>query len=176
MEKGHVVIMMAVGLVGAFVGGIEAPNSVEPSESNRARPSSYEPSDSAADTASSSDSGDSLVLERRRDGHFYADVEVNGVPISMLVDTGASAVALSAEDARRAGIATSIGMNEVIGEGASGDVHGDIVTIDRIRLGDAEMSDVSAAVLKGGSMSLLGQSFLREFDSVEISGDRMVLR
>ena len=58
-----------------------------------------------------------LVLERRDDGHFYADVEVNGVPISMLVDTGASSVALSADDARRAGIATTIGMNEVSGEG-----------------------------------------------------------
>ena len=35
---------------------------------------------------------------------------------------------------------------------------------------------VLIAVLKGGSMSLLGQSFLRDFDSVEISGDRMLLR
>ena len=169
-------IVMAVGLVGAFVGGLEAPDSAEPAESRRMRASSYGPSDARAETASSADAGDSLVLERRGDGHFYADVEVNGVPISMLVDTGASAVALSAEDARRAGIATSIGMNEVIGEGASGDVHGDIVTIDRIRLGDTEKSGVPAAVLKGGSMSLLGQSFLREFDTVEISGDRMVLR
>ena len=114
MEKGHMLIVMAVGLVGAFVGGLEAPDGAEPAESSRMRTSSYERSDARAETASSADAGDSLVLERRGDGHFYADVEVNGVPISMLVDTGASAVALSAEDARRAGIATSIGMNEVI--------------------------------------------------------------
>lgn len=177
MEKGHIVIMMAVGLVGAFVGQIEAPDSEMRSLPRSARSSSdRSPASSFGGGGSSSEPADGIVLERRGDRHFYADVEVNGVPISMLVDTGASAVALSAEDARRAGIATTIGMSEVIGEGAGGAVQGDIVTIDRIRLGDTEKSGVTAAVLKGGSMSLLGQSFLREFDSVQISGDRMLLR
>ena len=177
MEKNTLVTMMAVGLVGAFIGQIEAPDSEMRSVPGNAS-SSFDraPSSSSDGTASADDPAAGLVLERRGDGHFYADVEVNGVPISMLVDTGASAVALSAEDARRAGIATTIGMSEVIGEGAGGAVQGDIVTIDRIRLGDTEKSDVTAAVLKGGSTSLLGQSFLREFDQVEIRGDRMHLR
>src|SRR5690349_9244692 len=74
----------------------------------------------------------SIVLQRSENGHFYADVEVNGVPVHMLVDTGASGIALSADDARRAGIATSIGMNDVVGQGAGGSVHGDFVTIDRM--------------------------------------------
>ena len=177
MEKSTLVTMMAVGLVGAFIGQIEAPESgVRSAPSGTFSASSGSSGSSSSDRGSADQSGGGLVLERRGDGHFYADVEVNGVPISMLVDTGASAVALSAEDARRAGIATTIGMTEVIGEGAGGAVHGDIVTIDRIRLGDTEKSGVTAAVLKGGSMSLLGQSFLREFDTVEISGDRMHLR
>jgi len=173
MDKNTVVTMMAVGLVGAFVGQIEAPDS-----GMRSAPASAKSftSSSSSERESAAEPGEGLVLERRGDGHFYADVEVNGVPISMLVDTGASAVALSAEDARRAGIATTIGMSEVIGEGAGGAVQGDIVTIDRIRLGDTEKSGVTAAVLKGGSTSLLGQSFLREFDQVEIRGDRMHLR
>ena len=177
MEKGTIVTMMAVGLVGAFIGQIEAPESGMRSVPSTARSASSGSADySSSDLASAPESGGGLVLERRGDGHFYADVEVNGVPISMLVDTGASSVALSAEDARKAGIATTIGMSEVIGQGAGGAVQGDIVTIERIRLGDAEKTDLTAAVLKGGSMSLLGQSFLREFDSVEISGDRMHLR
>ncbi len=120
--------------------------------------------------------GDAVVLERESDGHFYADVEVNGVTLNMLVDTGASGVALSAGDAHRAGIATTIGMNDLVGEGAGGHVYGNVIDIERIKLGETEVRDLSGVVLNGGSMSLLGQDFLRRFASVEINGDRMVLR
>jgi aspartyl protease family protein len=67
-------------------------------------------------------------------------------------------------------------MNEVIGEGAGGAVHGEQVRIDRIRLGSVSMEQVSAVVLDGGEMSLLGQDFLKRFQSVEIKDDRMILR
>jgi aspartyl protease family protein len=120
-------------------------------------------------------SGNDLVLDRRGDGHFYANVEINGTPIEMMVDTGASGVALSQDDARRAGIATSIGMNDYVGDGASGMVYGDMVSIERLRFGKVEMTGLSGAVLRGGEMSLLGQDVLRQFDKVEIEGDRMVL-
>lgn len=123
-----------------------------------------------------SDNGDAIVLDRHDDGHFYADVDVNGVTLNMLIDTGASGVALSAGDARRAGIATTIGMNDLVGEGAGGHVYGNVVDIDRIRLGGTEVTDIRGVVLNGGDMSLLGQDFLRQFDSVEIHGDQMVLR
>ena len=121
-------------------------------------------------------SPDALELTREEDGHFYANVEVNGATVRMLVDTGASTVALSPDDARLAGVATSIGMNDVIGEGASGAVHGDMVTLDRVKLGGATVEKVPAAVLQSGTQSLLGQTVLREFASVEIHGDRMILR
>jgi aspartyl protease family protein len=117
-----------------------------------------------------------VVLQRSDNGHFYADVQVNGVPIHMLVDTGASGIALSAEDARAAGIATSIGMNDVVGEGAGGAVRGDFVTVDRITLGPKTVEQMPALVLNGGDQSLLGQSFLKQFASVEIHGDTMTLR
>ena len=172
MGRIYFIILAAVGLMSALAGYM--PNKAPVASTSAAEPSFATSGTDAQLTQSSS--GQALVLQRRGDGHFYADVEVNGVPISMLVDTGASGVALSADDARRAGIATSIGMNDVIGEGASGAVRGDIVTIERIRLGGIEQSAVPAAVLNGGSMSLLGQSFLRDFDSVEITGDRMHLR
>jgi aspartyl protease family protein len=115
-------------------------------------------------------------LERNSDGHFYADVEVNGVMLHMLVDTGASGIALSRDDARAAGIATSIGMNDVVGEGADGSVHGEVVQIGEIALAGRTAHDVPAIVLNSGERSLLGQSFLENFDSVEIHGDRMILR
>jgi len=117
-----------------------------------------------------------VELQRDRDGHFYADVEINGSTVHALVDTGASGVALSRDDARSAGIATSIGMPEVVGEGADGEVHGEVVKIDRISLGPKTVEAVPAIVLNSGQLSLLGQSVLSKFDSVEIHGDTMVLK
>jgi aspartyl protease family protein len=118
----------------------------------------------------------SVQLQREANGHFYADVEINGTPVHMLVDTGATAVALSRDDARKAGIATSIGMPEIIGEGADGSVHGEHVTIERMNLGSANAEQIHAIVLSGGEQSLLGQDFLQKFASVEIHGDTMTLR
>ena len=67
-------------------------------------------------------------------------------------------------------------MPQVVGQGASGDVHGEIVSLERVALGSTEAKDVGAVVLDEGQMSLLGQSFLSKFKSVEIKGDKMVLR
>ena len=143
---------------------------------------------SAGDDASSSGDSDNesegdaptsvgeIALERNPDGHFYADVEVNGQTINFLVDTGASVIALSRDDARRAGLAPSISMPGVVGEGASGEVHGEVVSLDRVSLGSATASNLPAIVLDSGSQSLLGQSFLSKFDSVEIRDDRMILQ
>lgn len=118
----------------------------------------------------------SVQLQRNENGHFYADVDVNGASIRMLVDTGATGIAFSREDARRAGIATSIGMNDVVGQGADGNVHGEFVMVDRISLGPKSVEQMPAMVLNGGEQSLLGQAFLAKFASVEIHGDTMTLR
>lgn len=130
----------------------------------------------AAATTGGSNDGSAITLERSFDGHFYADVEVNGSQVRFLVDTGASTIALTRDDARRAGLAASISMPEVIGEGAGGAVHGEAVMLDRVALGSTEATDVAAIVLDSGSQSLLGQSFLSKFSSVEIRGDTMVLQ
>ena len=117
-----------------------------------------------------------LVLDRNANGHFYADVDINGAKVHALVDTGASGIALSREDARNAGLATSIGMPNVVGMGADGEVRGEVVTLDRVSLGSANAESVPAIVLNAGEQSLLGQSFLSHFESVEIRGDQMVLK
>jgi aspartyl protease family protein len=123
----------------------------------------------------SSDDG-SIALDRAADGHFYADVQINGNPVHMLIDTGASGIALSRDDAQSAGLATSIGMNDVVGEGADGAVRGEYVKLDRVELGPLSASGLNAVVLNSGQQSLLGQSFLGQFASVRIEGNRMVLR
>lgn len=117
-----------------------------------------------------------VVLTRQSDGHFYADTQINGSTVRMLVDTGASGIALTRDDARKAGIGISVGMPTVVGEGAGGAVRGEYVTLDRISLGAESATSVPAVVLDGGGQSLLGQSFLQLFASVEIKGETMVLR
>ena len=129
-----------------------------------------------ASKSSTFSDGSTIELQRDSDGHFYADVQINGATVRALVDTGATQIALSRADASTAGIATSIGMPEVVGEGASGAVHGEVVTLDRVTLGPKTAEGMRAVVLDGGEQSLLGQSFLSKFDSVEIRGDTMVLK
>ena len=132
-------------------------------------------SQAAASDAGPSNDG-SLELQRNPDGHFYADVQINGATVHMLVDTGATLIALSRDDARYADVATSIGMPGVIGRGADGDVHGEVVRLDRVELGGKTAEKMPAVVLNGGAQSLLGQSFLKQFKSVSIKGDKMILR
>ena len=117
-----------------------------------------------------------ITLERQRDGHFYAEAQVNGAPVRFLVDTGATSIALTHEDARRAAVPLEVGAADLIGKGAGGELHGQFVTLDRVSLGHKEVRGTSAAVVNGGEMSLLGQSFLAQFALVSIEGDRMVLR
>jgi len=113
-------------------------------------------------------------IARAPDGHFYLEAQVNGAQVRFLVDTGASIVALTAADAQRAGIA--LPSARATAQGAGGAIEVMPVTIERIALGPLEARDVRAAVAPRLGVSLLGQSFLSRVGSVEISGDRMVLR
>ena len=114
---------------------------------------------------------------RAPDGHFYADVRVNGATIRMLVDTGATTVLLSRADAQRAGIQVAAGDFTSIGQTVSGDIALKSVTIDRIALGPVVGYDVPAMVAEGDvPVSLLGQSFLERVGRVEIEGSQLVLR
>jgi aspartyl protease family protein len=112
------------------------------------------------------------VLERSVDGHFYANVEVNGQLVRFLVDTGASGVALTEKDAERVGIAFSPSEYEVVGSGASGPVRGKRIVLDTVTLDGKEARQVPGAILEGSDLSLLGQAWLNRY-SVAMRGDRM---
>ena len=116
------------------------------------------------------------VLEREANGHFYVHAKVNGELVRLMVDTGAFGVALTTEDAKRAGIAFSPAEFDYVGEGASGPVRGKLVTIDEIDIDGKKVEDVSGAVLEGSNLSLLGQSYLSRMGEVQMRGDYMVLR
>ncbi|WP_265528095.1 retropepsin-like aspartic protease family protein [Sphingomicrobium marinum] len=117
-----------------------------------------------------------LVVLERRQGHYFADVSVNGRTIDFLVDTGASMVALTEADARKVGISFDRSRFSVIGSGASGPVRGQLVTIDSISLKGKRVRNVRGAVLEGSDISLLGQSFLNEMRSIEMKDGKMVIR
>jgi aspartyl protease family protein len=117
------------------------------------------------------------TIERAGDGHFYADAQVNGTPVRFLVDTGATTVALTREDAQRAGLSFSATDFDETARGAGGAIATKSVTLDRVAVGPVEASAVDAVVAESKlAHSLLGQSFLSRVRTVTIAGDRMVLR
>lgn len=116
------------------------------------------------------------VLERAYDGHFYADARVDSRSTHFLVDTGASIVALTGDDARAIGLDWNDDDLVQVGRGANGDVFGVPVRLESIELGGFEAEDVDAAIVPQGlDVSLLGQSFLSRVSGVRIDGDRMVI-
>lgn len=174
MLRMYLVILVVIGIGASMMSGAKrAAPSAQPDvlvvspDASRA--------EAAVQNVASLDDG-SVQLQRNENGHFYADVDINGAQVHMLVDTGATGIALSRDDARKAGIATSIGMNDVVGQGADGSVHGEYVTVDKMSLGGKTVEHMNAIVLNNGDQSLLGQAFLSQFVSVEIHGDTMTLR
>lgn len=130
---------------------------------------------SAASTDSSWYAG-THTLSRSADGHFYANIDVNGASMRMLVDTGASVVALTERDALDAGLTWNPEDVGPVGRGASGTVYGVATTIDRIELGGIAQRNVRAIIIPQGlDISLLGQSFLGGINSVEIANGQMAL-
>lgn len=117
-----------------------------------------------------------VILRREADGHFYADVTVDGQDFRMLVDTGASVVALTAADADAMGLTWHPDDVGPVAQGAGGTVYGVNTVIERMALGDHEASQVRALIIPEGlGVSLLGQSFLGTLGHVSISGGAMVL-
>ena len=120
--------------------------------------------------------GGDVVLPRQADGHFYARLEVNGQPLTFMVDTGASQMVLSRDDAARAGIDTA-GLR-YLGQAstANGIVRTAQVTLDRVSLGTVTEADVPAVVNDGAMEgSLLGMSYLRNFSNIQIRDNELIL-
>jgi aspartyl protease family protein len=115
------------------------------------------------------------VIERSG-GHFFVSANVNGAPVHFVVDTGADIVTLTKDDAKRAGIPFDETKFTAVARTASGVGMGQEVHIDRLDLNGNVRDDVGGMVLEGLDISLLGQNYLRRLESVQISGDKMILR
>lgn len=120
--------------------------------------------------------GGDMVLQRASDGHFYAGVRVDTRDYKMLVDTGASMVALTGDDARNMGLYWDPNDLQPVARGASGVVMGVPVTLKEVAVGDFTANNVNAVIIPDGlGISLLGQSFLSHINNVAISGDTLTL-
>ncbi len=117
-------------------------------------------------------------VKRHWDGHFRAAATVNGKPIDMLVDTGASLVLLTHADAAAAGVdLASLNFNVPILT-ANGRSHVATLTLDEINIGGVTVKSVEAAVAEQGQLhaSLLGMSFIGEIEEAIIRKDRLILK
>jgi len=112
------------------------------------------------------------------DGLFRTNAKVNGKPVEMLIDTGASVVLLTYETAQNIGVdmAALIFSEPVIS--AAGSLQIANITLDNLSIGKISISNVKAAVSPRGQghTDLLGASFLLRLDSVVFTSDQVVLR
>lgn len=118
-----------------------------------------------------------ITLMRAEDGHFYADAYVNGSNIRFMVDTGASRVALSREDAARIGVdLDALRYNSPVNT-ANGMVMVAPIMLDNVTIGSLSVDRVRASVSKQGQMdgSLLGMSFLKGLGGYTVQGNELIL-
>lgn len=119
-----------------------------------------------------------VELRRAWDGHYRADVEVNGVPMRMMVDTGASMVLLPYEAAGALGIDPadlSYSMPVTTANGRSAVAP---IRLAEIRIGPIVVADVSAALARPGRLEtpLLGMTFLERLSETTFRGNTLILR
>jgi aspartyl protease family protein len=119
---------------------------------------------------------DDFELTRDASGRFHLDAEINGEQARFLLDTGADGVALTLEDAERLGVPVDADNLQPIAQTASGVGYGAAVRIDRITIAGQEFRDVDALVIEGLTVNLLGRSLIARLGTLEMKGERMVIR
>ncbi len=110
-------------------------------------------------------------------GSYFTVGSINGRTVDMLLDTGASSVAMSSVEAKRLGIQYWLSGKKTMVSTASGLAQAYSVTLDRVQVGSISLSNVDAFVIEGGSplQVLLGMSFLNRVE-MSNSDNIMLLR
>lgn len=121
--------------------------------------------------------GQAASIAKGADGHFWAEADVDGRRVRFLVDTGASAVALTVEDARRLGLHPAALNYEYGVQTASGQARAARIQLDSIAVAGARVDDVEAFVIESGlETSLLGMSYLGRLSRFEATRSALILR
>lgn len=121
--------------------------------------------------------GRSVTIPRDRSGHFQTDGRIEGQRINFMVDTGASVIALTENDAARIGVRPSRGDYTATVSTANGTVKAARVRLASVDVGGLVVHDVDAMVLPDGALSenLLGLSYLARLKRFEFANGQMVL-
>lgn len=122
--------------------------------------------------------GPVVEIEAARNGHFHTEAEINGRDIEVMIDTGATMVSLSYEDAERAGLFLNRGDFTRGVSTANGLARVAPVTLDRVSIGDITVRNVPATVAEPGRLrtSLLGMSFLGRLSRFDLRSGMLVLQ
>jgi len=114
-----------------------------------------------------------ISLYKSHNGHYQAQVDVNGINIGFLVDTGASMVALRESDAAKIGIRPTQDKYTALVATANGRVRGAPIKLKRVELGSISVEDVEGLVLPDSALSsnLLGMSFLSQVNWSQKGGN-----
>lgn len=117
-----------------------------------------------------------IELPRAPDGHYYVTLIINDAPIRFVVDTGATGMVLSQQDAQRAGLPVADLAYLGQAQTANGVVLTAPVVLERVALGPFQDQGVGALVNSGAmEKSLLGMTYLQRFARLEISNGTLVL-
>jgi len=119
-----------------------------------------------------------VTIARGRSGDFQVSAQINGARVPMVLDTGASAVVLTQDAAKAAGLPLEVLSYTVNVETANGRTRAAPVTLDRVAVGGITERGVPALIAPPGQLrsNLLGMSFLNRLESFEVRGDKLTMR
>nr|WP_243846990.1 TIGR02281 family clan AA aspartic protease [Sphingomonas japonica] len=120
--------------------------------------------------------GETVRIRQAPDGHFYASVTLDGTPLRMMVDSGATITAISAETAANAEIDTDDSRFPVMLTTANGTIAAKRGNVDRVTLGAITTHDLGVVVSPAfGDVNVLGMNFLSRLASWRVEGGTLIL-
>lgn len=120
--------------------------------------------------------GEETRLPLARDGHFWLRAEVDGQPVSFMIDTGATLTAVSQQTASRIGLEPRAGGIPIMLNTANGTISAEIGTIDELRFGNVVARGLDAVIAPGlGDTNVIGMNLLSRLASWRVEGQTLIL-
>jgi aspartyl protease family protein len=120
--------------------------------------------------------GKEVRIRMARDGHFWADVTLNGVERRMLIDSGATITAISGATAKAASIDANASLVPIVLKNANGLTPAHTGTVEVLRVGNVRANDLKVVISPSlGTLDVLGMNFLSKLQSWRVEGRTLVL-
>lgn len=120
--------------------------------------------------------GDEVRIPMARDGHFWAEVEINGTKRRMLVDSGATVTALSPATASAVGVEADATLVPMLMKTANGTVRADAGTVEMLTIGGIDARNLKVMISPGlGDTDVLGMNFLSKLAAWRVEGRTLIL-